>query len=210
MEHDSLWEHDRSFGRFGTLCGLDEVGRGPLAGPVCAACVMLRDGVDIPYLNDSKKLTEKRREAIYRQLTENDIAYYGIGFGSVEEIDRLNILQATFLAMHRAYEDLRERFPSVAAPVLALVDGNQNPGLPLETRLLVGGDGKSAHIAAASVLAKVTRDHLMMEMAEKYPNYFFEKNKGYGSAQHYAMIEQYGVTPVHRMSFLKKLYPAGK
>lgn len=204
MEHDSLWSQDRAFGEFETLCGIDEVGRGPLAGPVCAACVMLRDGVDIPYLNDSKKLSEKRRELIYQQLMQQGLIAYGIGFGSVLEIEEYNILQATFFAMNRAYGDMLTHFPE-CSPVLALVDGNRDPHLPLATKLLVGGDGKSAHIAAASIIAKVTRDHLMAGLAKQYPQYGFEKNKGYGSAEHYRMLEQYGISEVHRRSFLKKL-----
>ena len=203
-EHQNLWEYDRKAGSFTTICGIDEAGRGPLAGPVCAACVMLPPDLDIPYLNDSKKLTEKRREAIYESLISMEGVYYGIGFGSVEEIESVNILRATFLAMNRAYAEMQKKAEK-NPPMLALVDGNQNPHLPVETRLVVHGDALSAHIAAASVLAKVTRDRLMREMDVLYPQYAFAKNKGYGSKQHYDAIERYGICPIHRPSFLKKL-----
>ncbi len=209
-DNHNLWEFDESMGLFTRLCGIDEAGRGPLAGPVTAGCVILREGVALPTLNDSKKLTEKRREALYEELTESGCAAYGIGFGLVEEIDSLNILQATFLAMRRAYENMLERNPDLEAPLLALVDGNQNPHLPIETKLVVGGDAKSAHIAAASIIAKVSRDRVMREYAEMYPQYRWEKNKGYGSKEHYELLREHGPSPIHRMSFLKKLYPEGR
>ena len=199
-----LWEYDEALG-FEGLCGIDEVGRGPLAGPVCAACVVLPRGLSLPLLNDSKKMTEKRREETYRLLTECPDVYYGIGFADQREIDEINILQATFLAMQRAYAGLLTKLPEGKKPRLALVDGNSDPHLPLATQLVIKGDGTSAHIAAASVLAKVTRDRLMTEYAKEYPHYGWEKNKGYGSKEHYAGIAQYGITPLHRRSFLKNL-----
>ena len=170
-----LWEYDEVLG-FDGLCGIDEVGRGPLAGPVCAACVVLPRGLILPALDDSKKMTEKRREETYALLTGCPEAFYGIGFATQQEIDDINILQATFLAMRRACDEL-----------------------------LGKGDGTSAHIAAASVLAKVTRDRLMTEYAKEYPGYGWEKNKGYGSGEHYEGIARYGITPLHRRSFLKNL-----
>ena len=188
-----LWEYDEALG-FEGLCGIDEVGRGPLAGPVCAACVVLPRGLELPMLNDSKKMTEKLREETYRLLTECPDVYYGIGFANQQEIDEINILQATFLAMRRAYSELLGKLPE-----------EKTPRLPLATQLVVKGDGTSAHIAAASVLAKVTRDRLMTEYAKEYPHYGWEKNKGYGSREHYAGIAQYGITPLHRRSFLKNL-----
>lgn len=199
-----LWEYDETLG-FDGLCGIDEVGRGPLAGPVCAACVVLPQGLILPALNDSKKMTEKRREETYALLTGCPEVFYGIGFATQQEIDDINILQATFLAMRRACDELLGKLPEERTPRLALVDGNRDPGLPLPTQLVVKGDGTSAHIAAASVLAKVTRDHLMTEYAREYPGYGWEKNKGYGSKEHYAGIAKYGITPLHRKSFLKNL-----
>lgn len=204
-DNEHLWQFDTEQGTFTALCGIDEVGRGPLAGPVCAACVMLPEDLRLPYLNDSKKITEKRRELLYEQLAAAPGVFFGIGFASEQEIDSINILQATFLAMRRAYDALLKTLPEGTVPLLALVDGNADPHLPLPTRLVVKGDAHSAHIAAASVLAKVTRDRLMREYAVQYPEYAFESNKGYGSAAHYAALEQYGITPIHRRSFLKKL-----
>lgn len=143
---------------------------------------------------------------MYDLLISSDEVSYGIGFGSVEEIESLNILRATFLAMNRAYADLRQRFPDAPEPILALVDGNQDPHLPLATRLVVHGDAQSAHIAAASVIAKVTRDRLMRQMDKEYPGYAFAQNKGYGSHAHYDAIMKLGVCPIHRRSFLGKLH----
>lgn len=200
---DALWEFDRAFGV--PLCGVDEAGRGPLAGPVFAACAILRPGVEIPYLNDSKKLTEKRREAVFGALLDGG-AWFGIGAATPEEIDRVNILRATYLAMNRAYADLLERgVPEEHLPALALVDGNRDPGLPVTTRTVVKGDGVSAAIAAASVLAKVSRDRYMLELDAKYPQYQFQKHKGYPTKLHYELILRHGVSPVHRRSFLKNL-----
>ena len=175
------------------LCGVDEAGRGPLAGPVCAAAVMLPPGLEIPGLNDSKKLSEKKREALYDTIIAQALSY-GIAFATVEEIEAHNILGATFLAMNRAIAQLSPQ------PALALI------GITVPSRCIVGGDGKCADIAAASVLAKVTRDRYMRRMAETYPQYGFEKHKGYGTAAHYAAIRAYGPSPIHRPSFLKKMH----
>ena len=184
---------------FSLICGVDEAGRGPLAGPVCAAAVILPRGLEIAGLNDSKKLTEKKREALYEPIREQAIAY-GIAFASVEEIEEMNILNATFLAMNRALEQLSP------VPELALIDGNRSTGIRFPSRCVVKGDTKCADIAAASVLAKVTRDRYMLEMAEKYPEYHFEQHKGYGTKLHYDALREFGPSPIHRMSFLKKLY----
>lgn len=195
---DYTFEHQAHEQGFTVVCGVDEAGRGPLAGPVCAAAVILPDGLVIEGLDDSKKLTEKKRDALYDVIKENAISY-GIAFASVEEIEKLNILQATFLAMKRAVESLEVK------PDLALVDGNQKPPLDIQARTLVKGDAKSPSIAAASILAKVTRDRLMSEIAEEYPQYEFPKHKGYGTKLHYEKIMEHGISPVHRRSFLKKI-----
>ena len=181
------------------LCGVDEAGRGPLAGPVCAAAVILPRGLVIEGLNDSKKLSEKRREALYEEIIACSLAY-GVAFATVEEIEERNILGATFLAMNRAIAKLAVR------PALALIDGNRNKGIETASRCVIGGDGKCADIAAASILAKVTRDRYMLKMAEEYPQYGFDKHKGYGTAAHYAAIRAFGPSPIHRMSFLRKLH----
>lgn len=180
------------------LCGIDEAGRGPLAGPVCAAAVVLDPKNRIDGLDDSKKLSEKKRELLFDEITAKALAY-GIAFASHEEIDEINILQATFLAMNRAFEKLK------IAPQFAIVDGNRDPHLPCETLCLVKGDANCASVAAASILAKVTRDRYMLQMAEKYPAYGFEKHKGYPTKEHRAAILQYGPCEIHRRSFLKKL-----
>lgn len=184
---------------YSLICGVDEAGRGPLAGPVCAAAVILPRGLAIDGLNDSKKLTEKKREALFDPIREQAISY-GIAFATVGEIEELNILNATFLAMNRAIGQLSP------GPELALIDGNRNTGIAMSSRCIVKGDAKCADIAAASVLAKVTRDRYMMKIAEQYPEYHFEQHKGYGTKLHYDALRQYGPSPVHRMSFLKKLY----
>lgn len=184
---------------YSLLCGVDEAGRGPLAGPVYAAAVILPRGLNIEGLNDSKKLTEKKREALFDPIREQALAY-GVAFATVEEIEKLNILGATFLAMNRAIGQLSP------APELALIDGNRNTGITFPSRCIVKGDAKCADIAAASVLAKVSRDRYMLEMAEKYPEYRFEQHKGYGTKLHYDALLKYGPSPIHRMSFLKKLY----
>ena len=180
------------------VCGIDEAGRGPLAGPVCAAAVILPDGLEIEGLNDSKKLTEKKREALFDVITARAEAY-GIGWASEQEIDQVNILQATFLAMARAVEAL-----SLPAD-FALVDGNRMPPLSIPGETIVKGDGKAACIAAASVLAKVSRDRALRELDQRHPEYGFAQHKGYGTKAHYAAIKQYGLLPEHRRSFLKNL-----
>lgn len=195
-----LWEIENAVAEegFAPVCGVDEAGRGPLAGPVCAAAVVLPRGVVIPGLNDSKKLTERRREALYDVITAQALAY-GVAFASEREIDELNILQATYLAMNRAIAAMG------TAPALALIDGNRNGGIAVPSRCVVGGDGKCASIAAASVLAKVTRDRYMLELDARYPGYGFAKHKGYGTAAHYAALREKGPSEVHRRTFLKKM-----
>ncbi len=183
---------------FEIVCGVDEAGRGPLAGPVYAAAVILPKGHIIEGVNDSKKLSEKKRDELFDKVIEECVCY-GIGTASEKEIDEINILQATFLAMRRAVEALDVK------PDIALIDGNRLPGLDIAERYIIKGDAKSASIAAASILAKVSRDRYMLEMAEKYPEYQFEKHKGYGTKLHYEMIEKYGVSPIHRRTFLKKI-----
>ena len=181
------------------ICGVDEAGRGPLAGPVCAAAVILPKGLDIPGLNDSKKLSEKKREELFDIIIEKAISY-GIAFASVEEIEEHNILEASFIAMNRAISQLQPQ------PQLALIDGNRTKGISIESRSVVKGDSKCADIAAASVLAKVTRDRYMLDMAEKYPQYHFEKHKGYGTKLHYEALREHGPSEIHRKSFLKKMH----
>lgn len=204
MGFAELLQFDAEYSGVGVICGLDEAGRGPLAGPVFAACAILRPGAVIEKLNDSKKLSEKNREAIFAQLLQGDTAWYGIGAASPQEIDRVNILQATFLAMGRAYAAMAAQTDAPPA-ALALVDGNRDPRLPIPCETVVKGDGKSAAIAAASVLAKVSRDHYLLELHKAYPQYGFAQHKGYPTAAHYAAIGQHGISPVHRVSFLKKL-----
>ena len=181
------------------ICGVDEAGRGPLAGPVCAAAVILPPYAQIPGLNDSKKLTDKRRRELMPVIKEQAIAY-GIAFATHEEIDSINILQATYLAMERALAQLSVK------PDLALIDGNRAKDFGLPVKTVVKGDSLSASIAAASVLAKVTRDDLMLQMAEEYPQYGFEIHKGYGTKAHYEALTAHGPSPIHRMTFLKKFY----
>lgn len=195
---DYAYEQQAVEDGYETICGIDEAGRGPLAGPVCAAAVILPRGLVIDGLNDSKKLTPKRREALYDEITAEAVAY-GIAFADEKEIDRINILQATFVAMRRAMDALSLR------PDAALVDGNRDPRLGIPAYCIVKGDGKSPSIAAASILAKVTRDRLMEKLDREFPQYQFARHKGYPTALHYEMLEKYGVSPVHRKSFLKKL-----
>lgn len=201
MSQQDMWKIEQSHFERGIqlICGVDEAGRGPLAGPVCAAAVILPPNVEIPGLNDSKKLSDKKRRELYPVIMEKAIAY-GIAFADHKEIDEINILQATYLAMERAINQMSVR------PELALIDGNRAKdfGIPVET--VVHGDSLSASIAAASVLAKVTRDDYMMKMAEEYPGYDFEIHKGYGTKAHYAALTELGASPIHRMSFLKKFY----
>lgn len=195
-----IYELDAMEKGYDVICGVDEAGRGPLAGPVCAAAVILPRGIEIEGLNDSKKLTDKKRRELYDVICEKAIAY-GIAFADHKEIDEINILQATFLAMRRAVEQLSVK------PQLALVDGNRDPLLDgIEVKTIVKGDSLSASIAAASILAKVTRDRYMEEQAEIYPQYGFSVHKGYGTKAHYAALTQYGACPIHRLSFLKKFY----
>ena len=196
-----LWKYEHLCNEegYGLICGVDEAGRGPLAGPVCAAAVILPQDLEIEGLNDSKKLTEKRREALYDVIIENAVAY-GIAFASEKEIDKINILQATFLAMRRAVEQLS------VTPDMVLVDGNREPELPVPLKTIIKGDSLSANIAAASILTKVTRDRYMMEQDTIYPQYGFAVHKGYGTKAHYAALTEHGVCPIHRMSFLKKFY----
>ena len=196
-----LWELENELYDSGisTLCGVDEAGRGPLAGPVCAAAVMLPRGIVIDGLNDSKKLSEKRREQLYGEITAKAL-HWSVAFASVEEIEELNILGATYLAMNRAIAGLG------VVPELALIDGNRAVGVEYKTRCVVGGDGKCADIAAASIIAKVTRDWLMYQLDRQYPGYGFAKHKGYGTAAHYAAIRELGASPVHRPSFLRKIH----
>lgn len=201
MSEVNLWEIEKTWADrgFHAICGIDEAGRGPLAGPVCAAAVILPEGLEIPGLNDSKKLTDKNRRELFPIIEEQALAY-GIGWASQEEIDDINILQATFLAMSRAVEQLNIR------PDLALVDGNRAPTLDLPVETVVKGDSLSASIAAASVLAKVSRDDVMLRMAEEYPGYGFEVHKGYGTKAHYEALRKFGPSPIHRRTFLKKFY----
>ena len=201
MSEQELWTYEQQHlaqGE-GPICGVDEAGRGPLAGPVYAAAVILPENLELPGLNDSKKLTDKRRRELYPMILEQAVAY-GIAFATEQEIDEINILQATFLAMRRAVEQLQTK------PGFVLVDGNRDPVLDLPTETIIGGDGKSANIAAASILAKVTRDDYMIKMAEQYPQYGFEVHKGYGTKRHYAALTAFGPSSIHRRSFLKKFY----
>ncbi|NLA87073.1 MAG: ribonuclease HII [Clostridiales bacterium] len=197
----SWWEYEKAVAADGwsILCGVDEAGRGSLAGPVCAAAVILPPGVVLEGLNDSKKLTAARREKLFDIITEKSVSY-AIAFASEQEIDELNILNATYLAMNRAIKKLEP------APEIALIDGNRAKGIQCLNRCIVGGDGKSASIAAASILAKVSRDRFMLELSERYPEYGFHTHKGYGTANHYSMLRKYGPSPVHRKTFLKKMH----
>ena len=198
MSEINLWEIESEL-PFELICGVDEAGRGPLAGPVCAAAVILPKGLVIPGLNDSKKLSDKRRRELF-PIIQQEAVSFGIAFASQEEIDEINILQATFLAMRRAMEQLNPQ------PEFALIDGNRETDFGVPYKTVIKGDSLSANIAAASVLAKVTRDNWMMEAAEKYPGYGFEIHKGYGTKAHYAALEKLGPCPIHRRTFLKKLY----
>lgn len=193
-----LYENEAKNKGFNSICGVDEAGRGPLAGPVCAAAVILKDNQIIEGVNDSKKLSEKKREALF-DVIKNEVLAYSIAFATVEEIEEMNILNATMLAMKRAVEGL-----SVKADY-ALIDGNRFPPLDIQGEYVVKGDAKSMSIAAASILAKVSRDRLCYEYAEKYPMYGFDKHKGYGTKAHTEAILKYGPCEIHRMSFLKKI-----
>lgn len=201
MSMSDLWEIENKWFAQGysMICGVDEAGRGPLAGPVCAAAVILPPNVEIPGLNDSKKLSDKKRRELFPIIQDTALCY-GIAFATHEEIDSINILQATYLAMERAIAKLDVR------PDLALIDGNRAKDFGLPVQTVIHGDSLSASIAAASVLAKVTRDDLMFEMAGKYPEYGFDIHKGYGTKAHYEALHTHGPCAIHRMTFLKKLY----
>ena len=201
MSGVNMWEIENSFfsEEIRVICGVDEAGRGPLAGPVCAAAVILPANLEIPGLTDSKKMTDKKRRELYPIIMEQAIAY-GIGFASEQEIDEINILQATFLAMQRAIDQLAVK------PDLALIDGNRQKDFGVPAKTVVKGDSLSASIAAASILAKVARDNLMLEQAEIYPHYKFDVHKGYGTKAHYEALREFGPCPIHRMTFLKKFY----
>ncbi|MCD8129213.1 MAG: ribonuclease HII [Oscillospiraceae bacterium] len=196
-----LWETENELRAQGIapVCGVDEAGRGPLAGPVCAAAVILPPDLHLDGLNDSKKISAKKRDALYDIITREAVSY-GIAFASVEEIERENILRAALMAMERAIGQLS------VMPALALIDGNHGEGITVPYRCIVGGDGKCACIAAASILAKVTRDRYMCEQAEKYPEYGFAQHKGYGTRQHYEALRRCGPCPLHRPSFLRKMH----
>lgn len=200
----ALWEIEREcFAEgFSVVCGVDEAGAGPLAGDVYAAAVILPEGLELPHLNDSKKVPPRRREVLFAQIKEAAICW-AIGTATVQEIDELDILNCRILAMNRAIAQLSRK------PDLALVDGNRDRGskiaIELPDRTIVKGDSRSASIAAASILAKVSRDHYMKELARQYPEYLFERHKGYGTKQHYELLRKYGPSPVHRKTFLKNL-----
>ena len=198
---NNMWEIENSYFEkgFRLICGVDEAGRGPLAGPVCAAAVILPPNHNIPGLNDSKKLSDKKRRELYPLIKEQAVAY-GIAFASEQEIDDINILQATFLAMQRAIDQLSVK------PDFALIDGNREKDFGVPVKTVVHGDSLSASIAAASVLAKVTRDDLMLKLSEQYPQYAFDIHKGYGTKAHYEAISVHGPCPIHRMTFLRKYY----
>ena len=194
-----LWTIEREMRTLGyeSICGVDEAGRGPLAGPVYAAAVILPFGITIPNLNDSKKLSKKKREALFQEITTVALAY-GIAYSDHIEIDEMNILNATYLAMNRAIDMLSYK------PDIALIDGNRNQGITCNNRLVVGGDAISASIAAASILSKVSRDAMMVDMAKTYPHYGFEMHKGYGTKLHFDRLREHGISDIHRKTFLRK------
>ena len=196
---NNLLEFDKDYKKkYNCICGVDEVGRGPLAGPVVVAAVILMNDPKFQYLNDSKKLTEKQRDIAYDEIIEQSLAYTVIEKSSFE-IDKLNILKATLLAMKEAVELINENID------LVLVDGNQKLDITIEQKTLIRGDSKSAHIAAASILAKVHRDRLMKEYDQKYPKYHFASNKGYGTAKHREAVVKYGPCKIHRKTFIKNI-----
>ena len=199
MSEINLWEIEDSLTEKGVICGVDEAGRGPLAGPVYAAAVILPSHCEIPGLNDSKKLSDKKRRELFPVIQEKAIAY-GIAFATEQEIDEINILQATFLAMRRAIEQLEGKAD------FALIDGNRESDFGIPCMTVVKGDSRSASVAAASVLAKVTRDEYMENIAQQYPQYGFEVHKGYGTKRHYEALTEHGMSPLHRRTFLKKFY----
>lgn len=194
-----LFENQAIEKGYNIICGVDEAGRGPLSGPVCAAAVVLPKGHIIEGVNDSKKISEKKRELLYDKIIE-EAEDYSIAMASPQEIDEINILEATFLAMKRAIDGLKTK------PDYVMIDGNRMPKIDIDGETIVKGDGRSASIAAASILAKVTRDRYMLEMAKKYPEYKFEKHKGYGTKLHYEMLDKYGPCEIHRQTFLRSWY----
>ena len=200
MDRPDLWtiENARFAQGIETICGVDEAGAGPLAGRVYAAAVILPQEWDAPYLNDSKKVTEKRRDVLYEKIIGDAVAW-SVAWADEKEIDEINILNARMLAMDRAIKGLSFK------PDLALIDGNRSVGIDCPNETVVKGDGKSASIAAASILAKVSRDRYMLDMAKEYPQYAFEKHKGYPTKLHYERLRAYGPCPIHRLTFLKKL-----
>ncbi len=197
------YENNARNNGYSIICGVDEAGRGPLAGPVYAAAVVLKKEQIIEGVNDSKKLSEKKREALFDKII-NEVEDFSIASGSAKEIDEYNILNATFLAMKRAVDGLKTK------PKYAMIDGNRLPPLDIPAETIVKGDAKSLSIAAASILAKVSRDRYMLEMAEKYPQYQFEKHKGYGTKLHYEMLDKYGPCEIHRQTFLRIWYERKK
>ena len=201
MSETDLWEIERGLYEEGytAVCGIDEAGRGPLAGPVCAGAVILPPELEIPGLNDSKKLTDKKRRVLYDEITRQAVAW-AVCMVDEKVIDEINILQATFRAMAGALAGLK------TVPDFVLVDGNRDPELGIATQTVVKGDARSANVAAASILAKVTRDRFMEQQAERYPQYGFEIHKGYGTKAHYAALREYGPCPIHRQSFLRSFY----
>lgn len=199
---DAMKEYEKKYAGKGYVCGIDEAGRGPLAGPVVAAAVILPANRDFIYLNDSKKVTEKRREVLFDEITKEAVAY-GIGMASCEEIDEINILQATYLAMKRAVENM------VVKPDVCLNDAVTIPDVDIEQVPIVKGDAKSVSIAAASIVAKVTRDRLMQMLDREYPEYGFAKHKGYGTKEHRDAIRRMGATPYHRKTFLGNIINTG-
>ena len=200
MDRPDLWtiENARFAQGIETICGVDEAGAGPLAGRVYAAAVILPQEWDAPYLNDSKKVAEKRRDVLYEKIIGDAVAW-SVAWADEKEIDEINILNARMLAMDRAIKGLSVK------PDLALIDGNRSVGIDCPNETVVKGDGKSASIAAASILAKVSRDRYMLDMAKEYPQYAFEKHKGYPTKLHYERLRAYGPCPIHRLTFLKKL-----
>lgn len=204
MSEKNMWAIEDGFYAEGVqlICGVDEAGRGPLAGPVCAAAVILPPHTEIPGLDDSKKLSDKRRRELFPIIQEQALAY-GIAIATEQEIDEINILQATYLAMERALSQLKVK------PDLALIDGNRAKDFGLPVKTVVKGDSLSANIAAASVLAKVTRDDMMIAQAQQFPGYGFEIHKGYGTKAHYEALRQLGASPIHRRTFLRKFYEQG-
>lgn len=203
MSDVDMWQIEKEYFSDGIqyICGVDEAGRGPLAGPVCAAAVILPPEIDIPGLNDSKKLTDKKRRELMPIIMEQAVSY-SIAMVDHRKIDEINILQATLLAMEQAISGLQIK------PDLALIDGNRMKDFGVQAQTVIHGDSLSASIAAASVLAKVTRDDFMLQMAQEFPGYGFEIHKGYGTKVHYEALAHLGPCPIHRLTFLKKFYGA--